>query len=485
MDTTPTHIEYALEPLNFLNDALPTGGDTYQEAIRSCREQKLKESLQYCSQLDQLGLELGNSYIQGLAQICSGSVRFALDARHGGWEHAIEALQQSQQKFHTQADKPCEHNEGVAWLALGRVYEKQCIELGMNRWEKAIEAFEHARSAFLGKNMALYASADRAMHHVAEAQASTHHQQQVPDPQPASPSPAPQPASQQKDHKAKSRFWFIKAPFRGMSRMVRRMPRVLSYIKHARRLSTLTRNFHRLWDALSFKRIFIIEAAFLVILVILLFLFREYPSWDFGFALGIAGCLLVTGIDFLLIEQAGRLLFFNSNKAAAVVVYRGRVWAETKPGLHLLHPNAEHLEAFITLNPRESIRLLQDLAQGGLSFKASLKTNYAIVDAARVWTEISTSIEHPKLLGINKPVPAKMTLEPVAQYAEKRIERIVCDALAELAADASQRHTLGETADLNRHIGKLLREQSDTTGIRFYHLSIEILQPYTPLSPLQ
>ena len=155
---TDDHIAYALEPTQYYEKP-KLGLELYEEAFKFCRAQKILDAVRCCRELYQIGLGTGNSYVQGVALHLLASVYFALGNRGNDWERAVEYFEQSARLFHTYCDKDCEHNEGAAWLSLGRLYEKQC-ETGKCRYEDAIAAYIQARDLFNTKHDTLFPKAD-------------------------------------------------------------------------------------------------------------------------------------------------------------------------------------------------------------------------------------------------------------------------------------------------------------------------------------
>ncbi len=190
MDVSTEHIEYALEPIKYLSKP-QVGGELFDAAVRLCREKKFEESVQFCRELYQLGLRLSDTYVQGVADFCLGSVYFALGEPDGNWDHAADHYNQSARLFHTFFNKGCERNEGIAELALGRLYEKQCTESGRNKWNDAIIAFEKSRKLFCDENDPLIEIAQECLHRVTQGfEQSLGRQSQLP------PAPIPMPIPQ-------------------------------------------------------------------------------------------------------------------------------------------------------------------------------------------------------------------------------------------------------------------------------------------------
>ncbi len=159
----PDHVEFALELLNELDTQPAVSCDLCQTAIELCRTGRFEESVRCCQELYQLGLQSSDSYLQGLARICLGSVYFALGDPNGDWETAIEHVKDSARKFHTNLDPLCNHNEGVAWLILGRIYESRCSQLNKPSWEDAIEAYRKGRELLKCDEDRLFPKAEEAL----------------------------------------------------------------------------------------------------------------------------------------------------------------------------------------------------------------------------------------------------------------------------------------------------------------------------------
>lgn len=164
----PDHIEFALELLNELDTQPAAGCNLCQMALDLCHAGQFAESVSCCRQLYQMGLERSDTYLQGLARICLGSVYFALGDASAGWETAIEHVKDSAQKFHTYLDPHCDHNEGVAWFLLGRIYQAQCLQSNKRRWEEAIQAYRKSLDLFQCKEDRLVPKAQAALESATE-----------------------------------------------------------------------------------------------------------------------------------------------------------------------------------------------------------------------------------------------------------------------------------------------------------------------------
>jgi hypothetical protein len=165
MGASKEHVDYALDLVKYLPP--PEGiGTLFEAALDACHIQDFDASTKWCCELYDFGLEQGNTYIQGLAQFCLGSVHFALGTPNSNWNRAAGYFARSAKLFHTAFDANSNRNEGIAELALGRLREQQCLVTKSDKWREAISAYEKAKEFFSEKPDSLFSLAEDSLERV-------------------------------------------------------------------------------------------------------------------------------------------------------------------------------------------------------------------------------------------------------------------------------------------------------------------------------
>ncbi|MBI4789398.1 MAG: hypothetical protein HY782_20405 [Chloroflexi bacterium] len=375
MAVDPDHLAFALNPLGQLNTP-SVGCELCDTAIRLAREGRLDESVRCCRELYHLGLQRSDTYLQGLARFCLGSVLFALGNRNGDWETAIDYLKDSTRKFHTYLNSECDHNEGVAWWALGRLYETQCILANKPRWEQAIEAYRKALDLFQCNEDLLIADAEQALHRITQAFGEWLARDKQPEPepviaeQPAVPPPLPPPPSPPSQPEPPAAPATPtppptspptpSPPTPSPSPATPRQSRWHSVREHAaEQVTALGRKLVKDLEYNSVE-IYVLLGILSLLFAAILFAYRAARDVWIGsdewililLSVLTSTAFFLISIVMLLLWKSGQLICNPRQDAKAVVRYRNHFLPLESGRMHFIRPFAEHLWAVVSCRDR-------------------------------------------------------------------------------------------------------------------------------------
>lgn len=392
----------AHELIRYLTAPLPVGVAMREQVIQRFTEKKFVDAARCCRELYQIGLIAGNSYVQGVALHHLGAVYFGLGARAEDMDQAADYFERSAQVFRTALGDHREHNEGVAWLSVGEVWEHQWYEFYMDKWEPAIEAFRRAVQSFQAKNDLL--------------------------------------APQASDHARQAEFrladWLkIRPRVEELARV--KPPKPVSArdatggnAKPQKRMTTPT--IADVPGTITLGRAFRIFVCVCVVLIFVLAhmalwsIMAQLPQFENFFKAGYIAAWAGIFAPLIFLFLAGQLFYSIPPNHAAIINLRGRIWQMQDLGNHRLDPFIECLIAIVPLAPRSIYAVNRNLATiKGARIHVEVKAEYAIADAARVWMIVGASVKTRRVLGVPIRVPVEEILKPIEEHARTLITEIV------------------------------------------------------------
>lgn len=392
----------AHELIRYLTAPLPVGVAMREQVIQRFTEKKFVDAARCCRELYQIGLSAGNSYVQGVALHHLGAVYFGLGARAEDMEQAADYFERSAQVFRTALGDHREHNEGVAWLSVGEVWEHQWYEFYMDKWEPAIEAFRRAVQSFQAKNDLL--------------------------------------APQASDHARQAEFrladWLKIRP--RVEELARVKPPKLASARDTisgnakPQIMTPAPTIMDVPRTIIFGRAFRIFVCACVVVIFVLahvalwLIMAQLPRLEIFFKVGYIAAWVGIFAPLTFLFWAGQLFYSIPTNHAAIINLRGRIWQIQDPGNHRLDPFVECLIAIVPLTMRSLYAVNRNLATiKGTRIHVEVKAEYAIADAARVWMIVGGSVKPRRVMGVPLRVPAEEILKPIEESARTLITEIV------------------------------------------------------------
>lgn len=448
MGISQEQVDFAFEPVGFLDYAAASGAELRQQAIQLYHARNLRDAARCASELYHLGLKEHDPLLQGLACYLLGTIYFGLGNRGNDWERARDFFEQAISQFHLCPDPRREFNEGVAWYALARLYERMCRD--KDRWEAAIDAYKKADALFKRQHDPLAAMAEDAerrvtrkwkdqltiKHHVQELAFILPRTQAAPGSASPAPNADPPPNVAQHALSAPSdsatgclalAFWVFGALLYGVTPLA---------------LYAITR-----------------------------------PEYQTPVLVGYGLALVALAINLGVLIGAGQITFVVPPGCAALVSSRGRVWQLDAPGRKLLLPWVEQLLGIFALNhPALEIFLREFATHDGFTLSVRAQADCRLGAPLKVWAHLGATMPARRVLWIVRP----LALAQTSAHTQAEARRLLNQTLIEIAHDPLKRDLFTQKPIQAQAFAPALNRAAEPTGLQFTPLRVEAFVRHVP-----
>jgi tetratricopeptide (TPR) repeat protein len=425
------HVRWALEWLeDYLIDPLPIGNDLRESAIRLAYDERFDQALRCGEQLYHIGLNSSHAYTQGITDLLFGSIYFARSQQIGDWEKAGEHYRRSTQFFHNGYASNENCYEGIAWLYIGRLNETYSLTFFKNRWDDAIDAYQHALKIFDSRrNHQLAGLAQENIHRATQRLADNlviqKYAQQIRNiPRPEKPLPP------------------IEIP--------NITPKIVNHKKFKRDTAGVLILLFTIFGLLS---LILIGAAF-----------RE-PQYSGAFFIGYFVIVAPTLLTVTMLS-----MYTVPQNHAAIIERRGRAWEIEPSGWHWRIPLVDNVKGHIRLAARPVRFVLRDhITPDGHIVTAIIQGEYTVHNLDQVWMIVAPSILAAHIADTFKVdvlETANQTIDNTAKETAKQL-------FIEMANDPAKRQVLTQPATLQTFFSNELARRMQNQGLMFDKVQVE------------